>query len=85
MVRLQSGGVGLCFPVQEAEGKHVMIRLVNYISHFNTPELSDTNGQHSEQFNNYLLGKIVPNLAEQSTSRRKVSEQFCILYQRLLL
>jgi len=41
-----------------------MIRLVNSISYFNKPELSDATGQPSEQFNNYLLGKIVPNLVE---------------------
>jgi len=73
------------FPCPRSGGKHVMIRLVNSISHFNKPELSDTTGQPSEQFNNYLLGKIVPNLVEQSTSRRKVCEQFCTLYQSLLL
>jgi hypothetical protein len=73
------------FPCPRSGEKHVVIRLVNSISHFNKPELSGTTGQPSEQFNNYLLGKIVPNLVKRSTSRRKVCEQFCTLYQSLLL
>ena len=60
-----------------------MIRLANFTFQQARTQLSDTGGQLSEQFNNYLLDRIAPNLAEQHTSRREVCEQYCTLHQSL--
>jgi hypothetical protein len=69
--------------MKRAETRDDKICELHFIFQQATTQLSNTTGQLSAQFNNYLLGRIIPNLVGQHTSRRELCEQYCTLHRSL--